>query len=59
MFFHLPGASSAFAGREVSVGDVDAFEDGVPIVDDGTLVSLVGHFSQDFDFTDSLCGLLT
>ena len=59
MFFHLPGASSAFAGREVSVGNVDRFEDGVPVVNEGTLVSLVGHFPEDFDFTESLCSLLT
>ena len=59
MFFHLPGASSAFAGREVNVGNVDRFQDGVPIVNEGTLVSLVGHFPEDFDFTESLCGLLT
>jgi hypothetical protein len=59
LFFHLPGASSAFAWREVSVGDVDGFEDGVPIVNDGTLVSFVGHIPEEFDFTESLCSLLT
>ena len=59
MFFHLPGASSAFAGREVSVGVVDGFDNGVPGVENGTLVSLVGHAPEDFDFIDALCGLLT
>ena len=60
MFFHLPGAGgSTFSGREVSVGDVDGFEDGVPIVDDGTLVSLVGHMPEGFDFVDALCSSLT
>ncbi|RYP82201.1 hypothetical protein EKO23_22250 [Nocardioides guangzhouensis] len=59
MFFHLPGGSSAFAGREVSVGVVDSFDNGVPGVENGTLVSLVGHAPEDFDFIEALCGLLT
>jgi hypothetical protein len=60
MVFHLPGSGdSAFAWREVSVGDVDGFEDGVPIVDDGTLVSLVGHIPNDFDFVEAVCSSVT
>jgi hypothetical protein len=31
----------------------------VPAVDDGTLVSLVGHVPEDFDFAEAVCGLLT
>jgi hypothetical protein len=57
--FHVPGAGdTTVAGRELAVGDVDGFEDGVPIVDDGTLVRFSGHIA-DFDFVDALCGLLT
>jgi hypothetical protein len=59
LFFHLPGATSAWAGREVSEGDVDGFENGVPIVDDVTLVSFVGHVLEDFDFVEAVCGALT
>lgn len=57
LFFHIPG-TSAIAGREVSVSDVDFFEGGVPIVEDGELVSLVGHWPQ-FDFVEEMCSALT
>jgi hypothetical protein len=57
LFFHIPGGTSAIAGREVSVGDVDFFEDGVPVVEDGDLVSLVGHWPQ-VDFVDEMCDAL-
>jgi hypothetical protein len=58
LFFHIPGATSALAGREVSVGDVDFFEDGLPIVEDGETVSLVGHWPE-FDVASALCQALT
>jgi hypothetical protein len=58
MFFHIPGGTSAFAGREVSRGDVDGFDGSLPVVDDGELVSLVGHF-PDVDFVSAVCGQLT
>jgi hypothetical protein len=61
MRFHLPGSGTGtYAWREVSEGDVDGFDPGgVPAVDDGTLVSLVGHVPEDFDFAEAVCGLLT
>lgn len=58
LFFHIPGVTSAIAGREISVGDVDFFEDGVPIVEDGEQVSLAGHW-PDLDFAASMCQALT
>jgi len=58
LFFHIPGGTSAVAGKEVAVGDVDFFEDGLPIVDDATAVSFVGH-SPDFDFVAEICEALT
>ena len=58
LFFHIPGGVSATAGKEVAVGDVDFFEDGVPIVEDATTVSFVGH-SPDFDFVAEICKALT
>jgi hypothetical protein len=58
MFFHIPGGTSAFAGREVSRGDVAGFDGSLPVVDDGELVSLVGHF-PDVDFVSAVCGQLT
>jgi len=58
LFFHIPGGTSAGAGKEVAVGDVDFFEDGLPIVQDATTVSFVGH-SPDFDFVAEICKALT
>jgi hypothetical protein len=58
LFAHVPGGTSAFAGREVSQGYVDSFDGALPGVDNGELVSLIGHF-PDLDFVGAVCDQLT
>jgi hypothetical protein len=58
LFFRIPGVTSAVAGREVAVGSVDAFDNGIPIVDRAEQVLRVGH-DPEFDFVDAMCEALT
>jgi hypothetical protein len=59
LFFHIPGSTSAVAGKEVAVGAVDAFEEnGAPRVDHADAISFVGHQPQ-IDFVAAICDALT